>query len=99
MVDGFDPKASQAMDLTEINDPLKGGAAKKAPAKKAVKKTAKAPKKAAKKAAKAPKKTAKKAAKKAPSKWILHVKAFAKKHNCSYRDALSNPKCKAEYKK
>jgi hypothetical protein len=33
------------------------------------------------------------------NKWIEHVKEFSKKHNCSYREALRNPECKAEYKK
>jgi len=104
MVDGFDPKASQAMDLTEVNDPLQGGAAKKKPAKKAAKKAPKKTEKGAKKAAKKPakktaKKPAKKTAKRPPSKWILHVKAFAKANNCSYREALSNSKCKSTYKK
>jgi len=33
------------------------------------------------------------------SPWIQHVKAFAKKHNMTYFQALKEPKCKASYKK
>lgn len=33
------------------------------------------------------------------SSWIQHVKDFSKKNNISYKSALSNDKCKAEYKK
>jgi hypothetical protein len=33
------------------------------------------------------------------SPWIAHCKAFAKKHNMSYRDALKDPRCKSSYKK
>ena len=33
------------------------------------------------------------------NKWIEYVKEFSKKHNCSYREALRNPECKAGYKK
>ena len=33
------------------------------------------------------------------SQWINHVKAFAKKHNMSYRDALKDARCKSSYKK
>lgn len=31
--------------------------------------------------------------------WIQHVKAYASKHNMSYRDALKSPACKSAYKK
>lgn len=31
--------------------------------------------------------------------WIAHLKAYAKKHNMSYREAMKDPKCKASYKK
>ena len=31
--------------------------------------------------------------------WFAHVKAYAKAHNMSYRDALKNPGCKSSYKK
>jgi hypothetical protein len=31
------------------------------------------------------------------NKWIAHVKAYAKKHNISYKDALK--KAKSSYKK
>lgn len=31
--------------------------------------------------------------------WIDHVKDFAKKHNVSYKEAVSNSKCQSEYKK
>ncbi len=31
------------------------------------------------------------------SKWIEHVKAYAKKHKCSYKEAMS--RAKASYKK
>jgi hypothetical protein len=33
------------------------------------------------------------------SPWIAHCKAFAKKHNMSYRDALRDARCKSSYKK
>jgi hypothetical protein len=33
------------------------------------------------------------------SPWIAHCKAFAKKHNMSYRDALKDGRCKSSYKK
>lgn len=33
------------------------------------------------------------------NKWIEYVKAYAKKHNLKYNDALKDPKCKAGYKK
>jgi len=33
------------------------------------------------------------------SKWIDYVKAFASKNNVSYKDALSNQKCKEGYRK
>ena len=31
--------------------------------------------------------------------WINYVKAYAKKHNIKYSEALKDPKCKAGYKK
>lgn len=31
------------------------------------------------------------------SKWIEHVKSFAKRNGIDYRDALENKDCKAEY--
>jgi hypothetical protein len=31
--------------------------------------------------------------------WIQFVKAYAAKHNMSYRDALKSPACKSAYKK
>ena len=37
-------------------------------------------------------------AKRPASAWVKHCLAFAKKNNMNYRDALSNPKCKAEYR-
>lgn len=37
------------------------------------------------------------AGKKKPSKWIEHVKAFAKKHNMKYNEALKDTRCKSEY--
>jgi len=37
--------------------------------------------------------------KKGASKWISHVKAYAKKHNIKYNEALKDPKCKASYRK
>jgi len=33
------------------------------------------------------------------SPWIAHCKAFAKKHNLTYPQALSHPDCKGTYKK
>lgn len=33
------------------------------------------------------------------SKWIEHCKAFAKKHNMSFKDAMKDPRCKNSYKK
>lgn len=33
-----------------------------------------------------------------PSKWIEHIKEFAKSNNMSYKDALKDPKCKSSYK-
>lgn len=33
------------------------------------------------------------------SKWIMHVKAFAKSHKMKYPDALKHPDCKKSYKK
>ena len=36
---------------------------------------------------------------KKPSAWITHVKAFSKKYNISYRDALKSAQCKSSYKK
>lgn len=32
-----------------------------------------------------------------PSKWIEHIKEFAKSNNMSYKDALKDPKCKSSY--
>lgn len=32
------------------------------------------------------------------NKWIEHVKAFAKKMNMKYNEALKHPDCKASYK-
>jgi hypothetical protein len=32
------------------------------------------------------------------SPWIAHVKAYAKKHNMKYNEALKDPKCRASYK-
>lgn len=32
------------------------------------------------------------------SKWVIHVKSFALKHNLTYPCAMSNAQCKAEYK-
>jgi len=89
MVDGFDPNESQAMDLDKTTKSLKGGKGSKRVAKRSAKRSAKKP----------AKKATRGKTKKAPSKWITHVKAFAKKNRCSYKDALSNPKCKAQYKK
>jgi hypothetical protein len=37
--------------------------------------------------------------KKKSSSWIEHVKAYAKKHNMKYPDALKDAKCKASYRK
>lgn len=31
--------------------------------------------------------------------WIVHVKAYAKKHGMKYSEALKHPGCKASYKK
>jgi hypothetical protein len=39
------------------------------------------------------------AKKKPVSKWIEHVKAFAKKHKMKYNEALKDPRCKASYYK
>ena len=36
--------------------------------------------------------------KKKPSAWIMHVKAYAKKHGMKYPEALKDAKCKASYK-
>ena len=33
------------------------------------------------------------------SKWITHVKNFSRANKMDFRDALKNPKCKAEYHK
>ena len=33
------------------------------------------------------------------NKWIKFVKAYAKKNNMKYNEALKDPKLKAEYKK
>ena len=38
-------------------------------------------------------------AKKPVSKWIAHVKAYAKKYKMKYNEALKDPKCRASYKK
>jgi hypothetical protein len=40
----------------------------------------------------------KKTAKKAPSKWIAHVKNFAKSRNINYGAAMKHPDCKGTYK-
>lgn len=32
-----------------------------------------------------------------PSKWIEHIKSFAKSNGMKYRDALKDPKCKSAY--
>lgn len=32
-----------------------------------------------------------------PSKWIEHIKDFAKKNSMTYKDALKDPKCKEAY--
>ena len=100
MVTGFDTNASHAMKLDEISNSLTGGSRgkrrhgkgsrKSSPRKKVTKKSSK---KHMKKASPG-KKT-----KRAPSAWVVHVKSFAKKNKCSYKDALSNPKCGAEYRK
>lgn len=37
--------------------------------------------------------------KRGASKWISHVKAYAKKHNMKYNEALKDPKCRASYRK
>ena len=37
--------------------------------------------------------------KKAPSKWIMHCKEYAKKHNLKYNEALKDPKCRMSYRK
>lgn len=37
--------------------------------------------------------------KKSPSTWIIFVKKWSASNNCSYRDALRNPKCKMAYHK
>ena len=34
-----------------------------------------------------------------PNKWIEHVKKFSKENNIAYGCAISDPKCKASYKK
>lgn len=33
------------------------------------------------------------------SKWIMHVKNFAKQHKIKYPEAMKHPKCKATFKK
>jgi hypothetical protein len=38
-------------------------------------------------------------AKRAPSKWVMHCKAFAKEHKMKYGEAMKSPECKASYKK
>jgi len=45
------------------------------------------------------KKSVKSGGAKKSSPWIAHSKAFAKKHNMSYRDALKDARCKSSYKK
>jgi hypothetical protein len=45
------------------------------------------------------KKSVKSGGAKKSSPWIAHCKAFAKKHNMSYRDALRDARCKSSYKK
>ncbi len=42
---------------------------------------------------------AKEGTKKAPSKWIMHVKNYAKSHGMKYNEALKDPKCSKSYKK
>lgn len=37
------------------------------------------------------------AGKKKPSKWVEFVKAYSKKHNIKYNEALKDSKCKSEY--
>lgn len=32
------------------------------------------------------------------SKWVEHIKDFAKRNNMTYRDALKDPKCSEEYR-
>tara|TARA_B110000211_G_C13901040_1_gene473957 strand:+ start:485 stop:859 length:375 start_codon:yes stop_codon:yes gene_type:complete len=60
----------------------------------------KKPKKTAKKAPKkVAKKAAKKGTKKAPSKWIMHVKSFAKSRDIDFGAAMKHPDCKKTYKK
>ena len=99
MVTGFDTNASREMSLNEISNSLTGG--KRNSARRGSSPSKKAAKKAAKKSAKKPAKKASsgKKTKRAPSAWVVHVKSFAKKNKCSYKDALSNPKCGAEYRK
>lgn len=36
--------------------------------------------------------------KRGASKWIMHVKKYAKDHNMKYNEALKDPKCKSTYK-
>ena len=93
MVEGYDPNANNVSTLEEASASLKGGRRSRRNTRKG---RGGKDKKAAKKPAK---KVPSKRTKKAPSKWILHVKAFARNNKCSYREALSNPKCKATYKK
>jgi hypothetical protein len=42
---------------------------------------------------------AKEGTKKAPSKWIMHVKNYAKSNGMKYNEALKDPKCSKSYKK
>jgi hypothetical protein len=73
------------------NDSRKGG--RKSQKQKGGKKHKKTAKKGTKK-----KGTKKKGAKKAPSKWIAHVKNFAKSRNINYGAAMKHPDCKGTYK-
>lgn len=44
-------------------------------------------------------KSGKRSSKRGASPWIAHVKKFGKDNKQSFREALSNPRCKAEYRK
>ena len=59
------------------------------------------PKKVKSSKARKPRKSSKKKSKtkKPPNPWIVHCKAYAKKHNMKYPDAVKDPKCKSSYKK
>jgi hypothetical protein len=70
----------------------KGGKYKK---QKPGKKTGKKSKKTVKKTLKT---VATKGTKKAPSKWILHIKNFAKSRNINFGAAMKHPDCKKTYK-